>query len=151
MAFDGAGKAFLQSGTLSQEGNITVTATVLPAAAADQPWRLIRVNVVNMSVTVNHHFEYELDGHTRKYQLHCETTKNVPNVYIVRKTDGFSIPYRTIDSISLIALMRMGLLSSIKNKFYDEFLRLPLYEDMAPWNIVFRYGALDYIDYDTKV
>ena len=29
-------------------------------------------------------------------------------------------------------------------------MRLPLYEDMAPWNIVFQGQDLDYIDYDTR-
>ena len=37
--------------------------------------------------------------------------------------------------ISLIALLRMGLLEEIKTQFYDKFLKLPYYEDMAPWNI----------------
>ena len=37
--------------------------------------------------------------------------------------------------VSLIALLRMGLLEEEKDMFYDMFVRLPLYEDMAPWNI----------------
>ena len=130
---------------------VKVAATVVPAMSARQGWRLVRVDVRNMSTTVNHHFDYEKDGHQRKYQLHCETTGGVPHVYIVRAVDGFAIPYDTIDSMSLIAILRMGLLEPIKRTFYDQFLKLPMYEDMAPWNIVFRYGQLDYIDYDTKV
>ena len=27
---------------------------------------------------------------------------------------------------------------------------MPLYEDMAPWNIFFEAGKLIYIDYDTR-
>jgi hypothetical protein len=52
--------------------------------------------------------------------------------------------------MSLIALLRLGLLPEIKDMFYDMFVRLPLYEDMAPWNILFQGGKLTYIDYDTK-
>ena len=152
IGFKGAGQALLQQASLPQNyGTKSVATTVLHPVLAGQPWRLVRINVINLSVTVNHHFEYEIDGHTRKYQLHCETNASGrPSVYIVRQMDGFSIPYQTIESVSLIALMRMGLLTQIKDRFYDEFLRLPMYEDMAPWNIVFRKGHLDYIDYDTK-
>ena len=39
---------------------------------------------------------------------------------------------------------------SQKERAYREFVKLPLYEDMAPWNIVFQGQGLDYIDYDTK-
>ena len=39
---------------------------------------------------------------------------------------------------------------SQKERAYKEFVKLPLYEDMAPWNIVFQGRGLDYIDYDTK-
>ncbi len=37
--------------------------------------------------------------------------------------------------ISLIALLRMGILEPMKASLYDKFLQLPYYEDMAPWNI----------------
>jgi hypothetical protein len=30
------------------------------------------------------------------------------------------------------------------------FLAMPLYEDMAPWNIFFEKDRLIYIDYDTR-
>ena len=43
---------------------------------------------------VNHHFDYELDGHSRKYVLHCVSTNNTNyEVYLVREMDGFKIPY----------------------------------------------------------
>ena len=32
----------------------------------------------------------------------------------------------------------------------SSFLDMPLYEDMAPWNIFFEAGKLIYIDYDTR-
>jgi hypothetical protein len=33
---------------------------------------------------------------------------------------------------------------------YHNFVALPLYEDMAPWNLVFQGSRMAYIDYDTK-
>lgn len=44
----------------------------------------------------------------------------------------------------------MNIIESQKEKAWDNFLRLPLYEDMAPWNIVFLGCKLDYIDYDSR-
>jgi hypothetical protein len=123
-------------------------------------WNLVRVDIVNMSVIVNHHFDYERDGHSRKYALHCEQRSRyvcvsalrgrgaygrrsgAPEVYLIRSPDGFRIPYDTLDSVTLIALLRMGLLSGTKDRFYDLFLKMPLFEDMAPWNI----GALSTAD-----
>ena len=109
-----------KSAILPVQGNVTVRLSVLYPRQTQQAWRIVRLDVVNMSVTVHHHFDYAVDGHSRTYQLHCETPQGEPSVYIVRKTDGFSIPYQSIDAISMIALLRMGLLSEIKNKFYDE-------------------------------
>ncbi len=71
-------------------------------------------------------------------------------MFLVRQEDFYRVPYDVVDSMTLIALLRMGLLAPIRDRFFDFFLTLPLYEDMAPWNIVFRQGRLDYIDYDTK-
>ena len=100
---------------------------------------------------MNHHFDYRLDGHKRKYQMHIESNSTKEwKVYLTRKHDSWTIPYKEIKSITLIALLRMGLLPEIKDWFYGMFLELPMYEDMAPWNIVFESGKLEYIDYDTK-
>ena len=157
VAFQNAERRMLSKSTTfgfkSFEASVQVAATVLPAAHDRQPWRLVRVDAMNLTTIVNHHFDFERDGHQRKYKMRCETPfpGGQPKVYLVRTNDGFSIPYETIDSVTLIALLRMGLISPIKIRFYEHFLKLPLYEDMAPWNIVFRYGSLDYIDYDTKV
>jgi len=60
------------------------------------------------------------------------------------------IPYMVIRAITLIAVLRLGLVAELKDHAYRDFVKLPLYEDMAPWNIVFQGGTLDYIDYDTK-
>lgn len=89
-------------------------------------------------------------GHDRKYQLHIESNKSDWRVYLTRAHDKWKIPYEQVNSVTLIALLRMGILSEIKSKFYGKFVNMPIYEDMAPWNIVFRGGELEYIDYDTK-
>ena len=52
---------------------------------------------------------------------------------------GF-IPYTSLYSITLISMLRMGLVAQQKERAYRQFISLPLYEDMAPWNIVFQVG-----------
>ncbi len=85
---------------------------------------------------VDHHFDYELDHHQRKYELRCESNnKSHYSVKLVRQEDGYTIPYGSVNTISLIALLRMGIVDDMRNTLYDQFLHLPLYEDMAPWNI----------------
>lgn len=68
----------------------------------------------------------------------------------MREKDGFHIPYETVDAITLIALVRLNLVPGFKDLLYDSFLKMGVYEDMAPWNIAFRGGRLIYIDYDTR-
>ncbi|XP_041360158.1 uncharacterized protein LOC121376378 isoform X2 [Gigantopelta aegis] len=134
---------------------IEIAKKVLPEQYTDDgnqlPWRLVRYDIRKLETIVDHHFDFELDGHKRKYIQHAVSeNKSHYEVYLIREIDGFKIPYDQVNAISLIALLRMGLLPVIKERFYGEFLSLPLYEDMAPWNIVFRGGRLEYIDYDTK-
>jgi len=69
---------------------------------------------------------------------------------MVRDKSTHVIPYNAIRAVTLIAVLRLGLLKALKERAYGLFVGLPLYEDMAPWNIVFVGGALDYIDYDTR-
>ncbi|CAE1231180.1 unnamed protein product [Acanthosepion pharaonis] len=132
------------------------------------PWRLLRANIKNLTKQVNHHFESYLDGHTRTYMQHCMAIGSTHyKVHLQRQSDGLTIPYGNVRAITLIALLRMGLLAEIQKKLYHQFLKLPLYEDMAPWNIakmdglsflnnfislckVFSAGQLMYIDFDTK-
>jgi hypothetical protein len=44
----------------------------------------------------------------------------------------------------------MGLHPRLHPSAFERFMQLPLYEDMAPWNIVLMGPRLDYIDYDTR-
>jgi hypothetical protein len=67
---------------------------------------------------------------------------------LLRKTDGSKIPY-DLFGISLITLLRMGIQRETKSQLYKEFLEIPLYQDMATWNLQFRGGKLSYVDRDT--
>lgn len=68
----------------------------------------------------------------------------------MREHDGFRIPYETVEAITLIALVRLNLVTGTKDLLYDQLLKMGIYEDMAPWNIAFKGGKLVYIDYDTR-
>ena len=71
-------------------------------------------------------------------------------MYITREHDSWHIPYGTLYGITLITILRLGLVQSQREIAYHNFVALPLYEDMAPWNIVFQGSRMAYIDYDTK-
>ena len=131
---------------------------------------MVRVDITNMTRPVNHHFQSEIDGHDRKYTLHVAANGsladsagaavaalgNHPNdggrisVQLIRSKDKAGIPYTTLHGVTLIALLRLGLLAPLRARAYHQFVALPLYQDMAPWNIVFLGDALDYIDFDTR-
>jgi len=137
-----------------------------PLSALGGGWRppLVRADVTAMERFVHHHFEYSKDGHSRTYTMHVEpanaTTSGVTHrlradgpavsVYLTRTGDGGHIPYETVHGVTLIAILRLGLVKALKERAYTNFLKLPLFEDMAPWNIVFNGPRLDYIDYDTR-
>ena len=138
---------------------------------------LIRVDIRNLTRNVNHHFQSILDGHKRKYQMRIETVnylnkiyslpeeesslpplpayyhynnKQYTAVYLIREKDDTQIPYEHIYGITLITALRMTLHIQQRKTAYSLFLKLPLYEDMAPWNILLTGSELTYIDYDTK-
>jgi hypothetical protein len=148
---------------------------------------MVRVDVINMTRHVHHHFDYRKDGHNRKYNMHVlrndtftrqaralrqkdqlvgdvyrQTVKalfpegshpnrgTITTVYITREHDSWHIPYGTLYGITLITILRLGLVQSQREIAYHNFVALPLYEDMAPWNIVFQGSRMAYIDYDTK-
>jgi hypothetical protein len=74
----------------------------------------------------------------------------VTSIILTRDTDGALIPYDSVHGITLITGLRLGLLAPLRARAYHQFVALPLYQDMAPWNIVFLGPRLDYIDYDTR-
>ena len=71
-------------------------------------------------------------------------------VNLLRDKDSFPIPYTSLYGVTLISVIRLGLDSRIRDRYFGEFLNLSLYEDMAPWNIVLNGPTLSYIDYDTR-
>lgn len=144
---------------------------------------LYRLDLLNLSRYVHHHYDYIKDGHTRTYSMHVikrpdeiqktneyfnETNllhvdsffynnsmhlqsdrlelalppgyhtnaDEIVSVGIHRDKDEFFIPYTTIYGITLISVLRMGLIPKQREEYFKRFLQLPLYEDMAPWNIV---------------
>jgi hypothetical protein len=75
---------------------------------------------------------------------------HITSVQLFRDKDRWRIPYTSIYGVTLITALCMGLKPVLRDRLFQEFLRLPLYEDMAPWNIVLFGKSVDYIDYDTK-
>ena len=131
---------------------------------------LVRVDITNATRPVHHHYDFKKDGHKRTYTMHIEAkteqqlkrggggdAKNLhlnnglrTSVFLTRDGDHHFIPYESIKSVTLIAVLRMGLVKALKQRAYKEFINMPLYEDMAPWNIVYDGKSLNYIDFDTK-
>ena len=74
----------------------------------------------------------------------------IVSVNLLRDKDSFPIPYTSIYGITLISILRLGIDSTIRDRLFKSFLFLPLYEDMAPWNIVLMGKEMAYIDYDTR-
>ena len=125
---------------------------------------LVRVDVINATRAVHHHYDFKKDGHQRTYTMHISSDDEKregkskahlnngkwTRVWLTRDMDGHFIPYNTIKSLTLIAVLRMGLVPELKAHAYKEFIGMPLYEDMAPWNIVMEGQGYNYIDYDTK-
>ena len=58
------------------------------------------------------------------------------------------IPY-THFGVSLITLLRIGMSETTKERLYGQFLQIPMYQDMATWNIQWASGRLAYVDVDT--
>ena len=210
---------------LSEKASLSVAVRRLapPLGVAGLP--LVRLDILNMTRHVHHHFDYIKDGHTRTYtmtvavnasatadaeailkaRLASEHTSSSPSnqmgfwaaplknvadngarflttaansggvrgsssglrswkiplghhlnggslvsVSMSRDKSTHVIPYNTIKSVTLIAVLRLGLLKGLKERAYRLFVKLPLFEDMAPWNIVFEGAQLKYIDYDTR-
>ena len=140
---------------------------------------LVRCDVRNATRPVHHHFESSRDGHTRTYTLvvavnesltlsalsslrgaaqpklqlpagchHAHRRVTCVNLY--RDKDNWRIPYERIHGVTLIAALRLGLEQRQRDRLFSRFLHLPLYEDLAPWNVVLLGDGLDYIDLDTR-
>jgi len=182
---------------------------------------LCRIDIVNMTRAVHHHFDWARDGHTRTYTMRIDVNRSatraaaaaagglplggradgtdddisaeswrlvagaslvardaapasgggrvrvgnagfdlapghhlsdgrVVHVRLGRDADAHYIPYGSIRSVTLIAALRLGLVKRQRERAFHAFVKLPLYEDMAPWNIAFAAEKVVYIDYDTR-
>ena len=60
----------------------------------------------------------------------------VVGVHLFRDRDTFPIPYTSIYGVTLISALRLGMEESLRDRLFKDFLAMPLYEDMAPWNVV---------------
>jgi hypothetical protein len=81
---------------------------------------------------------------------HHVSNGRVVHVRLTRDHDAGYIPYGVIRAFTLICAFRLGLVKSQIEEVYGDFVKLPLYEDMAPWNIALAAGSVEYIDYDTR-
>jgi hypothetical protein len=81
---------------------------------------------------------------------HHPSNHKVISIMLSRDRDSFPIPYTAVHGVTLISVLRMGVAQTMLDKLYKKFLSLPLYEDMAPWNVVLTGGLMDYIDFDTR-
>ena len=84
--------------------------------------------------------------HKRSFLLPAGAHPNhhsVVDVHLVRDKDQFPIPYIAIHGVTLITALRLGLENSQRDRLFRSFLQLPLFEDMAPWNIVLSGSALE--------
>ena len=170
--FVGIEKKILKSKTKVAESgqtNVRMSLLKIPGDGGngnnfDQGGVVVRVDILNCTRRVHHHYDYRKDGHTRTYEMSVVTgnerapasavTTHVNNgvatkVWLTREQDRHIIPYNTINSITLIALLRMGIAPDMKKRAYKKFVSMPLYEDMTPWNVVMRGSDYKYIDYDT--
>jgi len=172
---------------------------VLSAPGRPFPFPLMRLDVVEMTRKVHHHFDWAKDGHQRTYTMcidvnesfvvprigitlipgswhdsasgggavvwhesggarvrlslpfgHHISNGRVLHVRLTRDQDAGYIPYGVIRAFTLICAFRLGLVNAQTEKVYGDFVKLPLYEDMAPWNIALAAGSVEYIDYDTR-
>ena len=111
-------------------------------------FEFIQVKTLNMSRIVGHHFklpENFNERHKRQYELNHYYGKT----YLIRQEDESYISYDEF-GISLVAALRMNPSEETKERLYKQFVSLPIYEDMAPWNIQFKAGNLQYVDKDSS-
>ena len=115
----------------------------------DPSVEIIQVKLVNMSRTVGHHLRLPehtwKELHSRKYDLNHVNGET----FLIRTNDDSRITYDKF-GISLVAALRLGVSQETKSRLYDQFIKIPIFEDMAPWNIQFRAGQLEYVDKDSS-
>ena len=131
------------------EGEGVTKIALSELSSIDDSFEIIQIHSLNISRNIRHHFllpEHELkEKHTRTYTLHHE----FGSTYLIRNDDNSTIVYDKF-GISLIATLRLHPSDKLVTRLYSQFLTLPIYEDMAPWNIQFKAGQLYYVDKDSS-
>jgi hypothetical protein len=130
--------------TMRVEVNKTVSAAATAHVSDPSSAVVSRLGEVDVLLSQEGGSEYALPlgMHPNQHQI--------VSVNLLRDKDSFPIPYTSIYGITLISILRLGIDSSIRDRLFKSFLFLPLYEDMAPWNIVLMGKDMAYIDYDTR-
>jgi hypothetical protein len=132
--YDYAKDGHTRTYTMHVEINASETANIMSLFQADlstlQPSRVNETVALIQSLPNSPQLQYllPLGMHPNQHQI--------VSVRLYRDKDFFFIPYTSIYGITLISLLRLGLDSRQREHLFGSFLRLPLYEDMAPWNIV---------------
>jgi hypothetical protein len=132
--YDYAKDGHTRTYTMHVEANASETARVTEFFHSDisslHPWRFNETIALVQSSPLLPPLQYSLPlgMHSNQHQI--------VSVRLYRDKDSFFIPYTSIYGVTLISLLRLGLEKKQRERLFSSFLRLPLYEDMAPWNIV---------------
>ena len=133
--------------TMRVEVNRSVSAAAIAVVGDPSSSVVGRHNESDVLITT----EGSRDGGTYTLPLGMHPNQHqIVSVNLLREKDSFPIPYTSIYGITLISILRLGIDPTIRDRLFKSFLFLPLYEDMAPWNIVLMGKEMAYIDYDTR-
>ena len=126
--FEGFNKKFLSMETEVKGGDTKVVISATEGSS------LVRVDVLNATRAVHHHYDFKKDGHKRTYTMHISTEEKVMNddkdesmerdekqvaashfsngrwakVWLTRDFDGHFIPYNEIKSLTVRVVPTWG-------------------------------------------
>jgi hypothetical protein len=83
---------------------------------------IVKVETHNMTRTVHHHFDYEIDGHQRTYRMH---STGPHNVWMNREEDDSRIPYTVNGSPLHFGLTLISILRLVRNSIKLSHWLLP--------------------------
>eukprot|EP00605_Chrysophyceae_sp_TOSAG23-4_P000612 GSChrysophyteH1.ASY1.ANO1.689.1 assembled CDS len=135
--------------TYTMEISVNTTLTELVRQEISRPLHLLSENGSASSTVIGDSYGTRENGVSLPPGAHPNQNL-ITSVFLHRDKDSWPIPYTSIYGITLISTLRLGLHRLQRERLFHDFLKLPLYEDMAPWNVVLMGPHLDYIDYDTR-
>lgn len=124
--------------TMRVEVNTSETreaSSVVGDVSASVPMRNGEAVMLLQRQSTSHSNIHSPDNYTLPLGMH-PNQHEVVSVRLYRDKDIFPIPYTSIYGITLISILRLGLDAGQRERLFSSFLKLPLYEDMAPWNMV---------------